>query len=65
MYGNLGLEAHLDVNHTIGVSMLCHSREKRGEIRKKWIMIDLQYMKEVFGNDGMLYSNISIIDFHK
>ena len=52
MYGNKGLEAHIDNNHTIGISLLCIDETNNFSIIKKWIIIDIQYIKKLFGNSG-------------
>lgn len=48
MYGNMGLEAHLDVNHTIGASLLTKSLNDEQRF-KKWILFDFKYTSDVFG----------------
>jgi hypothetical protein len=53
MYGNKGLEAHVDNNHTIGISLLCVPENKNTVLIKKWIIIEPQYIKQLFGNSGL------------
>lgn len=52
MYGNKGLEAHVDNNHTIGISLLCMNKNNNNNssIIKKWIIIETEYIKKLFGN---------------
>ena len=52
MYGNKGLEAHIDNNHNIGISLLYIDETNNFSIIKKWIIIDIQYIKKLFGNSG-------------
>ncbi len=43
MFGNLGLEAHIDNDHTLGISLLCTTGENQGDIGpKKWILFDMK-----------------------
>ena len=50
MYGNMGLEAHFDNDHTNGISLLCkpNKNNKNSEIGiKEWILFDMKYLFQI------------------
>ena len=52
MYGNMGLEAHFDNDHTIGISMLLkENNNNKKEIGiKQWILFDMKYLSKASFN---------------